>query len=67
MNLLQVILLSFGNLTNMGLTQFITAFICSLLLAIYFGFFANNELKSLIAFPIGFMIIFGILIYTSIY
>jgi len=51
----------------MGLTQFIAAFICSLLLAIYFGFFANDELKSLIAFPIGFMIIFGILIYTSIY
>lgn len=51
----------------MGIPQFIAGFIVSLILAIYFGFFADDEYFPLVAYPIGFMIIFAILTFTSIY
>ncbi len=50
----------------MGIPQFIAGFIVSLILAIYFGFFADDRYYPLVAYPIGFMIIFAILTFTSI-
>ena len=50
----------------MGLPQFITGFVFSLLIVLYILFFERDEVKPLVAYPIGLMIIFGILINTSL-
>ena len=42
----------------MGLPQFITGFIFSLLIVLYILFFERDEVKPLVAYPIGLMIIF---------
>ena len=50
----------------MGITLFIAGFIVSLILAIYFGFFADDKYYPLVVYPISFMIVFAILTFTSI-